>query len=573
MNPRNGTDRSPITKQLQESLKRVPGLERAARAVRGSDEPPLWKDLVRADRRYWKSARRRAQRGSRVLIASSMGGYPLGTLLESTLAVALTLRGAKVDVLLCDGLLPACQLTEIQKVSPLDLADTDSQPRCATCHPAGQSVFGPLGLTIHWFGKLLDRGQMEIAERIASEVPLDQISDYTMDGLAVGEHAMAGALRYFARGDLESEPHALKIAHRYLKSAILTVQAVTNLLESEDYDLAVFNHGIYVPQGLITEVCRQQHVKVVTWNPAYRKNSFILSHNDSYHHTMISEPTDSWADMHWDGDSERNIMDYLNTRRRGTEDWIWFHDQPQEDLSNIEQETGLDFSRPVVGMLTNVIWDAQLHYESNAFSSMLEWVLRSIEYFAGRPEIQLAIRVHPAEVRGSVPSRQPLVEEIERAFPSLPANVRLIPPESQVSTYTLVENCDAVTIYNTKTGVEAACMGVPVVVAGEAWIRGKGFSRDAYSADEYFAILDELPFNSRLEGEELERARRYAYHFFFRRMIPLPFITSEEGRKYSLELNNLSDLEPGGFAGLDVMCEGILNSNPFNYSAAQTVLE
>ena len=116
-------------------------------------------------------------------------------------------------------------------------------------------------------------------------------------------------------------------------------------------------------------------------------------------------------------------------------------------------------------------------------------------------------------------------------------------------------------------------MGVPVVVAGEAWIRGKGFSRDAYSADEYFAILDELPFNSRLEGEELERARRYTYHFFFRRMIPLPFITSEEGRKYSLEFNNLSDLEPGGFAGLDVMCEGILNSNPFNYSATQTVLE
>ena len=112
-----------------------------------------------------------------------------------------------------------------------------------------------------------------------------------------------------------------------------------------------------------------------------------------------------------------------------------------------------------------------------------------------------------------------------------------------------------------------------MIVAGEAWIRGKGFSRDANSPEEYFGILDELPLKSRLHGCQLERAKRYAYHFFFKRMIPLPFITSEEGRKYSLELNNLSDLEPGGFAGLDVMCEGILNSNPFNYSAAQTVLE
>ena len=36
-----------------------------------------------------------------------MGGYPLGALLESVLAVALTLRGAQVDILLCDGLLAA----------------------------------------------------------------------------------------------------------------------------------------------------------------------------------------------------------------------------------------------------------------------------------------------------------------------------------------------------------------------------------------------------------------------------------------------------------------------------------
>lgn len=494
-----------------------------------------------------------------------MGGYPVGALLESTLAVALTLRGAQVDILLCDGLLPACQLTEIQNVSPLDLADADGQPRCATCYPAGQSVFSPLGLPIHWYSKLLDSGQIQSAEWTASQVSLHQMSDYKMNGLAVGEHALAGALRYFARGDLESEPHAQQIANRYLKSAILTVQAVTNLMESENYDIACFNHGIYVPQGLITEVCRQQNVKIVTWNPAYRNNSFILSHHDSYHHTMISEPTNSWTDMSWNDDTELDIMEYLNTRRYGTQDWIWFHDHPQEDLSKIEQETGLDFSRPVIGMLTNVMWDAQLHYESNAFSSMLEWVLQSIEYFADRPKLQLAIRVHPAEIRGSVPSRQPLVDEIEKVFPALPSNVKVIPPGSQVSTYTLAENCDAVTIYNTKMGIEAACMGVPVIVAGEAWIRGKGFSRDANTPEEYFGILDELPFNSRLQGRQLEMAKRYAYHFFFGRMVPLPFITSGEGHRYSLELNSLSDLEAGRFAGLDTMCDGILSGAPFIY--------
>ena len=98
-------------------------------AVRRRNEPSLWKDLVRAERDYWKTAKKRAQGGPRILVASSMGGYPLGALLESVLAVALTLRGAQVDILLCDGLLPACQLTEIQNVSPLELAEADKQPR------------------------------------------------------------------------------------------------------------------------------------------------------------------------------------------------------------------------------------------------------------------------------------------------------------------------------------------------------------------------------------------------------------------------------------------------------------
>ena len=100
----------------------------------------------------------------------------------------------------------------------------------------------------------------------------------------------------------------------------------------------------------------------------------------------------------------------------------------------------------------------------------------------------MAIRVHPAEVRGSVPSRQPLVDEIEKAFPTQPPNVKLIPTESQISFYALVKNCDAVAIYNTKMAIEAACMGIPVIVAGEAWIRGIGFSKDANSSEELPAL-------------------------------------------------------------------------------------
>ena len=66
----------------------------------------------------------------------------------------------------------------------------------------------------------------------------------------------------------------------------------------------------------------------------------------------------------------------------------------------------------MIGLLTNVSWDAQLHYPANAFPNMLEWLVRTCEYFATRPDLQLLIRVHPAEISGFPPSRQPMLGEL-----------------------------------------------------------------------------------------------------------------------------------------------------------------
>jgi hypothetical protein len=106
-----------------------------------------------------------------------------------------------------------------------------------------------------------------------------------------------------------------------------------------------------------------------------------------------------------------------------------------------------------------------------------------------------------------------------------------------------------------------------VVVAGEAWIRGKGFALEATSPADYFAILESLPLPRRLDAATQERALRYAYHFFFRRMIPLPFIRETEKLTFMADIGSDDDLAPGNYPGLDVICDGILEGTPFIYPA------
>lgn len=531
---------------------------------------PDWPSLLGKDLGRLRRLRENpAGAASRVLIATGTGGHLPSVTMESLLGVALSARQAGVEFLLCDGALPACMMCEVNWYSDVEaFARTGPSDRCRSCYRPAARMLDRANFPVVTIGSQLSQQERDRAHGLAMELSCEVIEKFEIDGILIGEHAMAGTLRFFARGDLKAEPGSEKVLRRYFEAALLTYYACARLLGGGRYEVVVLNHGIYVPQGLIAETARALGVRVVTWHPAYRRQCFIFNHDETYHQGLMNEPVSSWEDMPWDQQHRDRITSYLGSRWAGHQDWVKFHREPEFDVQAIARETGVDLSRPTVGLLTNVVWDAQLHYKANAFPGMLDWLTRTIAYFGKRPDLQLLIRVHPAELTGTLPSRQPAVAEIVRSFPSLPRNVFIIHPSSQLSTYVAMAQCNAVLIYGTKTGVELAASGIPVIVAGEAWIRGKGLTIDAKSDADYFRLLDGLPLAGRLDEQTRERALKYAYHFFFRRMIPVDCMREKTGwPPFEVDIDSVGELGPGKSLGLDVICDGILLGTPFVYPA------
>jgi hypothetical protein len=493
-----------------------------------------------------------------VLLAPTIGAREV-TVVNALLAIALTLRGAQVTLLQCDGALGACErMTSALRpgIGHLVQHGPDRRNFCWSCYQPAARFFRELGLPLWTFRELLD------------------VDSPIQDGsppIDLREHALAGTLRYYKRGDLEGQPYASEMLARYTESAAVTVRAVRECIARLRPEVAVFHHGIYVPQGIIGEVCRAAAVHVVNWRPASRRNTFVFSHHDTYHRTMPAESAESWLRMPWTERHRQLTLEYLSSRRVGSNDWRSLARDATHEPETIIGALGLDRTRPIYCLLTNVMWDARVHFPTTAFGTQLEWLQFTLEWFARRPELQLVVRIHPGETSGSLVSCQPVADEIRRFMPVRPPNIYVVPPQSRLSTYTLAELSDATLIFGTKTGIELAAIGIPIVVAGEAWIRNKGISIDVSTPEEYRRVLESFPLGRRLDADTRDRALRFAYHIFFRRMIVVRSITERRFNRIKVldfSARQLSDFERGADSGLDVICEGILQRRPFTAQAA-----
>ena len=512
------------------------------------------------------------ENGYRVLCATSVGSHEVVRVIDSLVAMGLWLRGADTQFLLCDHVLPACEAAMYASFfNPTEFAiHGPAKSLCEKCFEEGIQFYRPLPVPVRKYSEFIEPGIIKSLMEKARGLSTLQCFGFVSDDMPIGEQARAGVLRFFGKATFEEEDPAFveAVARRYLAGALITAKVIEGALDVIKPDCIVAHHGIYVPQGVLGIVARKKKVRVVNWGPSYRNTTTIYSHGDTYHHTFMDEPTLNWENRELSSSENRRLDEYLRMRRGGKGDWSWVTPDRGENAiieehARLINELGLDTQKPIFGLLTNVLWDAQLYYASNAFPDMLDWLFTTLDYFIEHPALQLIVRIHPHEVKSG--NRQPTGPEIGKRYSSLPKNIKIVERDSLYSTYALMDLCRAVLIYGTKTGVELAPFGMPVIVAGDAWIRNKGISYDAKSREEYLSLLDKLTDIRPLSPQVIERARRYAYHYFFRRMIPLSSLDPEGGFPPDMLVKSLEDLLPGHDRGLDVICDGILNRKEFIY--------
>jgi hypothetical protein len=300
-------------------------------------------------------------------------------------------------------------------------------------------------------------------------------------------------------------------------------RATLNWFQNHRPDVVVVPNGTILEFGIVYNTARHLNIPAVTYEFGDQRERIWLAQNSQ----IMRQETDSL----WEARREQPLtaveFDRLRSlfvaRQRAA---LWenfsrtWQGTPTQGGGRVRTALDLD-GRPVVVLATNVLGDS-LTLGRNIFSQGMEdWITRTVHYFAEKPEVQLVIRIHPGETLTRGPS---MADVVEKALPDLPAHFRLVKANDKINTYDLVEIADAGLVYTTTIGMEMAMNSIPVVVAGETHYRGRGFTTDPSTWEEFFDQLDKLvagPREQRLLPARSELAWQYAYRFFFE--FPLAF--------------------------------------------------
>jgi len=326
--------------------------------------------------------------------------------------------------------------------------------------------------------------------------------------------------------NLDEEGEDLDLYHLRQERNTVAAIAASDLLARDQYDVVIIPNGSILEFGVFYRVATHLNVPVVTIEFGEQRERMWLAQNDE---VMRLDTSALWNMKKGYAltDAELDDLKTLYEARRGGRLWENFSRQWQAGESKGAQEVrsllDLDPSKPLALLCTNVVGDSLALGRQIFTAGMADWLAKTVRHFAQKPDFQIVVRVHPGELLGA---GHPSVDIVHSTLPGMPPHVVVIPPDSKINTYDLIELAHVGLVYTTTVGLEMAMSGVPVVVGGMTHYRDKGFTYDPETTSEYLTTVDHLlrrPSGERLSQEKVELAWNYAYRFFFEYPFPFPW--------------------------------------------------
>jgi hypothetical protein len=482
--------------------------------------------------------------GAKRIAFLTVRGWPTHLATETMLAARLRQMGHQVTFLICADSLPFCMLTSIN-------FPEQAQHNCVGCCEAKAIVPGA-----YFESDQLQCSEQsrQVIEKLVATLEIDDCRRFEWESVPYGELLYPSIVWFLRRSKLTENDAPLY--RKALVSAFITKIGLERFVTLRKPETVVMLNGDFNVEKVACFVLKRLGVRYVTHDYTFIERLGVAANATVWDDLIFSK--ESRARPPAITRKEHSQAEELLRQWRDSGgyqgDLFWEAKDLRQQQNNLREEVGLDL-RPLAVAYTNLTFESSVLGKERAFNSQFEWVSKLIEWFAAHPACQLAIRIHPAEVRDDHwRPNESLLDFITGQLGTLPENVRIISPNSKLSSYALGSLARVVLVYSTTLGLEMADRRKRVITAAYAHYSERGFTLDPTTEEEYFDVLEDgMEKDSMLSEDARAALVNYVGWFMFRRMAEFePLSGIEDWPKVNVK--GLADLSSSKLVGFQQVC-------------------
>ena len=414
------------------------------------------------------------------------------------LGTTLALNGAKVKILLDDGILTHWDTYQIDAL-PMNINNIEKY----SLNPShifykeyknflkiifkkilikkALRTFNIKNLEILYYSEILDREKLNYAN-------VEELK----------KHAKSSTIRFFKTCNLDYNTRFVKYYYYLsLKNAILNRNIGEYILSKINPNIFFTIHAKYSTHGPAFEFLEQNGIKCIL-------NVGHLTHLTNKNKVFFSDI--KWellsSSRYWGRyknilvteKMKKNVEEFFEKRLKGfcldkQGSGVKYHSsKDKEMIFKIKKDDSIKYH---IAMFPNVIWDANTKDRHIAFDGYLDWLVTTINYVINRKDIKLYIRAHPAETIWCKTSDRVIDLIKEKISLKNVNNIIVIPPEKKVNTYDFLKSgIDLAIVYDGFLGIEMPYLKIPTITCvkgGLFSVEGGNFT--VVNKEEYLNFL------------------------------------------------------------------------------------
>ncbi|MBT6089063.1 MAG: hypothetical protein HOH20_05750, partial [Rhodospirillaceae bacterium] len=486
---------------------------------------------------------------------------------QNTILHGLHLRNARTQMVLCDGLMPECDLYQPSKGPKAER----TAKSCNRCQAESAFLTAKSSLSFLWLGRWTEPDTIAKAHEWAADVNHPETAQY--NGWPIGEWVRSSVQSHFRRETLDlEEPETLALYRRYIAGGVIIASALDSLYRHEQPDALLLFNGRMAPTRIALELAKQHSIRTITEERGFTPGHMRLVENT---HCLDPQPfyalCQAWKDTPLNQEEMGSLRDLLEKHLSGSGHEMSHFAAPTSGSGSVREHLSIDRDKRLAVLYTSSTDEPHGQPEATGcFDHQRDWVHATIESFRSKPDWHLVVRTHPnTGGKRSVGTNQDEMRFVESLTQAHPDNVSIILPAGDVSSFDLMQEADCGLVWHSSIGLEMAALGRPVLRAGRYWFRDADFMRapnDSISfTDEVDRLLQESSAPPSIDHSVA--AWRFAFCWFFRQSIDFPLVRQPDWASGEAAYDSLDELGPGKDSALDKVCSIIMDGAPVHPDA------